>query len=268
MPEQVHRSPSDTSDGSAAPSEAAARPPRRRVYRVLGRETPLTAALQVGVQSAPVALLDISATGAGLFVPRAACRLLASAAGGPASGLKLLLRGVADEGEATFGLRVVGRRIAPQGVRLSVAFILEAGARSVLKARLRAALNERGAVRVSPPEEAPVRADLWLPDGRRLSGGLRDASVVALGVEVKSRKAPPATGAVIARIWLGGRQPVQVQAALVRVAAVFDSGGANVAGRWCVGLCFAPNGEAACSGGMAISRYVVRLQLGSSRRRR
>lgn len=236
-----------------------------RVFRVQGRETPLSAMLLVGHRSAPVTVLAISASGAGLFVTRDACRLLVDAARSDASCLKIRLMGIAGEGAVTFGVRVIQHRVVPKGVRMALSFVIDAGARSVLQARLRAALNERVAVRVFPPADSLVRVRILLSDGRRLSGVLRDASVMGLGLEVRSPEAPTAGCAVITWVWLDDGEPVMVRAELVRVATVSDREGDTLEGCWSLGLCFAPNGEAACPGGMAISRYVVRLQQGVSR---
>jgi hypothetical protein len=155
------------------------------------------------------------------------------------------------------------------GGRLSTSFVVDRETRGALDARLRRALNERGAIRVRPPEDIPVRVEVDLPARARTPGRLVDASVVGLGVHVRVRRPPAAVvgSSVRLRIWLPDQRPVALQAAAVRVAPVLDARLEPEPGVALMGLVSAPNGEAACPAGIAIGRWVVRARLAGGGRR-
>ena len=235
----------------------------RRVYRTSGRDTDLKAEFVVGSRSVDVVLLDISGLGAGIFVPRDSARALAPKNGEAPSTIRLRLHGFGEGDFLSLPIQIVHRRVYPEGIRLSMSFVLDEGRRATLSQRLCEALNERRAIRVRPPEGTTVVAAVELPDLGWIDGRLIDASAVGLGLDL----AFDGDGEKLLNTQLPVRiafeedADVHLDARLVRVVPIRNEHGREVPGRALFGMAFEEDGEGFCVGGVAVGRWVVRQQL-------
>jgi len=245
-------------DKSSAPGKES-----RRVYRTSGRQTGLQAELVVGSRSVLVVLLDISALGAGFFVPRASARMLAPRSGQPPSSIRLRLSGFVEGSFVSLPIKIIHRRVYPEGIRLSTSFEMDPERRATLSQRLCEVLNERRAIRVRAPEDVLIRAGVDIPGVGWAYGQLLDASAVGLGLDIPFEgDASALVGQTIpTRVWFSSDELVSLDTRLVRVVALRDEHGNVREGRKLFGLVFGEESEGICRGGLAVGRWVVRQQL-------
>ena len=229
--------------------------------RTSGRDTDLKAEFVVGSRSVDVVLLDM-ADWARVSPPRDSARALALKNGEAPSTIDCVSM-VLAKAISVLPIQIVHRRVYPEGIRLSMSFVLDEGRRATLSQRLCEALNERRAIRVRPPEGTTVVAAVELPDLGWIDGRVIDASAVGLGLDL------PFDGdgerllntQLPVRIAFEEDADVHLDALLVRVVPIRNEHGREVPGRALFGMAFEEDGEGFCVGGVAVGRWVVRQQL-------
>ncbi len=198
---------------------------KRRHYRVTGHDLDgIHVSFRVGRLDHPVQLMDISSAGAAIaFIGenRDTIKEKLAFRGTPP---QFVIESASLDAPLTIQCRVVHAQEMEAGVICGVAFLRQIDDTFNLEGALLKVFNRRGAVRVEPDPDQPVRVQILTSAGRAIAGGLlKDLSLTGLGVTVApSQMSALKSGADIkVRFSLRGRE--FMLGALVRFTTVREA---------------------------------------------
>lgn len=237
-------------------------PEKRAVYRMQpGGSDEIVCRLHLGTAAAVVGLLDISARGAHLHVPAAACTALRAGTKQRRPLLHLSLEAPSLRSPLRLTARVRHRSPLGDGHHIHVEFSEAVRCGADVDRRLLALFNRRMALRVDAPIAPSVSVRLALPGVRaRLSGILVDASLSGVGLAISPPPglSPRSPSPVALALRLDGEQgPTHLHGTVVRWSRRSTAAGAADF----LGVSFGEEQRGASQTSRQLARHVVAWQL-------